>query len=317
MANANDTSKTSFTFPDEKGGEDQNNAAPEFEIEVQDDTPEVDRGRTPLPEPAGDVTDEELQHYQSPRAKQRIQQLGKGIHDERRSKEAAQRERDEAVRIAQQVVEENKRLQGSLATNHNVMLTQAKASVAQEIEEAKREYKAAYETGDADGVTAAQAKLTAASIKADRVNNFAPAPVQTADKSVQTRPNQQPPQVGAKTMEWAERNPWFAKDRKMREYAIAASDELIDAGVPAESDEFFKRIDSDLRGRFPEAFAGESADANTSQRQKPNVVASASRSTQTKKIVLTQTQVAVAKRLGVPLEAYARQVAIERSKQNG
>lgn len=316
MANANDFNKTDFTV--EGGDPDAKDGKPaEFEIEVVDDTPPADRNRTPLPEPAGDVTDEELQGYQSPRAKQRIQQLGKGIHDERRSKEAAHRERDEAVRLAQQVVEENKRLQGSLVTNHNMMLTQAKASAALEIADATRDYKSAYETGDVDGVTAAQAKLTAAQIKADRFNNFAPATVQTENKSVQPRPNQAAAPLDAKTTAWMERNTWFGANKKMTAYALGLHDELLETGVPSSSDEYFKRIDADLRDRFPETFAGESADAPTSQRQKPNVVASASRSTQTKKIVLTQSQVAIAKRLGLPLEVYARQVAIDRSKNNG
>jgi hypothetical protein len=80
------------------------------------------------------------------------------------------------------------------------------------------------------------------------------------------------------------------------------------------SDEYYEAIDADMRKRFPESFAEEPADAKTSQRAKSNVVAPASRSTAPKKIVLTQTQVNIAKRLGVPLELYARKVAEEMRK---
>src|ERR1035437_3176924 len=87
------------------------------EIEIIDDTPEVDRGRPTANEPPSDVTDEELSQYSKGRPADRIRQLGKGIHDERRAKETASRERDEALRLAQSIVVENQRLQGSLATN--------------------------------------------------------------------------------------------------------------------------------------------------------------------------------------------------------
>jgi len=300
--------KTTFEFPDEV-------EAKETEIEVVDDTPEKDKGRTLLREAPAEVTEDELSKYNDQKLKDRLAHLGKGYHEERRAKESATRERDEAFRMAQTVVEENKRLQGSLASNQSALLDQAKRVVASEIEDAKREYKQAYEDGDTEALVTAQGKLTAATIKADRVQNFKPAPVQEVKNVVQTpQPVQQAPQVDAKTQNWQAQNPWFGDNRKMTAYALSLHEDLVDSGVQVSSDEYYQNIDADMKKRFPESFAEEPAEAKSSQRTKSNVVAPASRSTAPKKVVLTQTQVNIAKRLGVPLELYARKVAEEMRK---
>lgn len=287
----------------------------EPEIEVVDDTPPADKGRTLLRESPAEVTDDELSKYSDQKLKDRLAHLGKGYHEERRAKEAASRERDEAVRIAQAVVAENQKLQGSLATNQNALLEQAKRTASSEIEDAKREYKAAYESGDTDGVIAAQEKLTAAKIQADKVNNFRIPPVQKVETPVQTAPvAPQAPTLDTKTREWNEQNTWFGTNRKMTAYALSLHEDLVESGIPVASEEYFNSINADIRKRFPETFAEEPAEAKSSQRQKSNVVAPASRSTAPKKVVLTQTQVNIAKRLGVPLELYARKVAEEMRK---
>lgn len=300
--------KTTFEFPDEI-------ETPPAEIEVVDDTPEKDQGRTLLREAPAEVTEDELSKYSDQKLKDRLAHLGKGYHEERRAKESATRERDEAFRMAQSVVEENKRLQGSLASNQSALLDQAKRVVASEIEDAKREYKQAYEAGDTEALVTAQGKLTNASIKADRVQNFKPAPVQEPKNVVQPVPQvQQVPQVDAKTRDWQEQNPWFGDNRKMTAYALSLHEDLVDSGVRVSSEEYYQNIDADMKKRFPESFAEEPAEAKSSQRTKSNIVAPASRSTAPKKVVLTQTQVNIAKRLGVPLELYARKVAEEMRK---
>ena len=286
----------------------------ESNIEIVDDTPPADKGRTPLREPPQEVIDDELAKYSDQKLKDRLAHLGKGYHEERRAKETASRERDEAVRMAQAVVEENQKLQGSLANNQNALLEQAKKVVSSEIEDAKRDFKAAQEAFDTDGIIEAQQKLNAAMIKADRVNNFRPAPVQPPKNVVQPQLQAQQPQLDTKTREWNEQNPWFGSNRKMTAYALSLHEDLVESGVPVASDEYFNSINADIRGRFPETFAEEPAEAKSSQRTKSNVVAPASRSTAPKKVVLTQTQVNIAKRLGVPLELYARKVAEEMRK---
>lgn len=302
--------KTEFSFPDETTVEDKTKPG-EIDIEIVDDTPPEDRNRRPMVEPPQEPTDDEMAGY-SESVRKRFQHFTKGFHEERRAKESSQRERDEAMRLAQSVIEENNKLKGSLSQNQLAMLEQAKHSVAGEIEAVKRKYREAMESFDTDATIAAQQELTAAQLKADRINNFRPTPLQQPKTEVQTAPQQQAPQVDAKTLDWQDQNKWFGKDRKKTAYAIGVHEELVSEGISAGSDEYFKKLDRDLQERFPESGAA-SADAS-SQRASSNVVAPATRSTAPRKIVLSKTQVSIAKRLGVPLELYARKVAEEMRK---
>ena len=307
-----------FKFPDEVEKEAPADDKVEFEvegeaeIEVVDDTPEADRGRKPMKEPPAEVTDDELEQY-SEGVKKRIQHFSKGYHEERRAKEAALREREEALRLAQTLVEENKRLQGSLGQGQQALLEQAKKVVANEVEQAKAKYKQAYESGDADALVAAQEELTTAKIKAERVNNFKPAVAKPEEHVVQPAPQAQEfvPQVDSKARAWQDANPWFGKDEEMTALALAAHEKLVKGGVDPTSDEYYEKINSRIRQVFPDAFPSEKPV------KKSSVVAPATRSTAPKKIVLTQSQVNLAKRLGLPLEVYARQVAEDMRKQNG
>jgi len=314
--------KTEFEFPDmveEKnpraGGrvvDPEDNEKPE--IEVVDDTPAEDRNRKPMTEPPKEITDDELSKYDEG-VQKRIKHFSKGYHEERRAKEAAQREKDEALRIAQTVFEENQRLKGSVNQNQTALLEQAKRVVSNEVDEAKRLYKEAYEAGDSDKLLEAQEALTNAKIRADKVNNFRPTPLQVQETPVQNVPQQpKPAPVDDKLLAWQENNQWFGSNKRMTAYALGLHEDLESEGIPAGSDEYYKRIDADIRSRFSDQFgADESVDAKP-QRTKSNNVAPATRSTAPKKIVLTQTQVNIAKRLGVPLELYARKVAEEMRK---
>lgn len=314
--------KTEFVFPDEKEeAEKKANSSlksEEYDIEVVDDTPIADRNRgEPLDTPPEEVTEEELDKYTDVKLKERLSKLGRGYHDERRAKEAAFREKDEALRLAQSIVEENRKLKGTLSTSQEALLEQAKRTVSAEVEEAKRDYKSAYEAGDSDALVAAQDKLTSAKIKAERVNNFKPAPLQDNKSDVQTQQIAQANAVDPRAADWQARNSWFGKDREMTGYALALHEKLVvEDGVDPKSDEYYRRLNGRIRQVFPERFASEeSADAQTSQRSpKANVVAPATRSTAPRKIVLNATQVQLAKRLGVPLELYARKVAEEMRK---
>ena len=318
-----DTEKTEFEFPDEaeqnprKGGKVVETELVEEEkpeIEVVDDTPEEDRYRTPMAEAPQDPTEEELATY-SESVKNRFKHFTKGYHEERRAKEAATREKDEALRIAQAVFEENKRLKGSVNQGQNVLLEQAKRAINTEIEDAKRIFKEAYEAGDSDKLLEAQEALTNAKIRADKVNNFKPTPLQETETPVQIAPQpQQAAPVDDKLLAWQDQNQWFGSNKRMTSYALGLHEELVENGIRVGSEEYYRRIDTDIRERFPDQIgAGESVDAKP-QRTKSNVVSPATRSTAPRKIVLTQTQVNLAKRLGVPLELYARKVAEEMRK---
>jgi hypothetical protein len=284
------------------------------EIEVVDDTPPEDRGRTPMAEPPKEVTDEELAKYDEG-VQKRIKHFTKGYHEERRAKETAEREREEAFKLAQAVMEENKKLKGSVNQNQTALLEQAKRVVSNEVETAKRMYKEAYESGDSDKLVEAQEALTIAKIRADKVNNFRPAPLQGEETPVQIaqQPTRAAP-VDEKLLAWQDQNQWFGSNKRMTAYALGLHEDLVGEGIPSGSDEYYRRINTDIRQRFSDQFgAEESVDAKP-QRTKSNIVAPATRSTAPKKIVLTQTQVNIAKRLGVPLELYARKVAEEMRK---
>jgi len=283
----------------------------EPEIEVVDDTPEADRGRKPMKEAPAEVTDDELAQY-SEGVKKRIQHFSKGYHEERRAKESALREREEAVRLAHNLVEENKRLQGSLGQGQQALLEQAKKVVQNELDQAKQKFKAAYEAGDSDALVEAQEALAAAKYKAERVNNFKPAVAQPQNTVVQPAPRpEQTVKVDPKAKAWQEANSWFGDDKEMTALALAVHQDLVESGVDTSSDEYYEKINARVRRRFPEAFSSEKPKKTSS------VVAPATRSTAPRKIVLTQSQVHIAKRLGLTNEQYARAVAEEMRKQNG
>ena len=305
--------KTEFEFPDEIEAKKTKDFKEEPEIEIVDDTPEQDRNRTPMKTPPEEPTDEELAAY-SQKDRNKLREFTKGYHDERRAKESAIREKEEAIRIAQAVYEENQKLKSNVHTSQSALLEQAKRVVSQEVDEAKRKYKMAYESGDSDAMVQANDDLTTAKMKAERVNNFKPAPLQEEKTVVQ--PAYQAPRVDTKAAEWQQANKWFGTDKEMTGFALAVHEKLVnDEGMDPQSDEYYRRINGRLRQVFPDQFeSGEHAD--TTQRKKSNVVASATRSVAPKKITLSASEVALAKRLNIPLERYAREVAVLKRKEN-
>ena len=286
-----------------------------LEIEVVDDTPKADRGRK-VSEPPEEVTDEELEDY-SDKVRNRIKHFSKGYHDERRAKEQAFREREELERYARQLVDENKGLKSSQNKNQTVLLEQAKRGTVGELEAAKREYKEAYEAGDSEAVVEAQEKLTAAKIRTDRLNNIQ-LPLQEDQTTVKEANTQEstPVKVDEQAKEWAKANDWFGSDDEMTSFVLGLHNKLVKTGVSPQSDEYYETINARMRKVFPEEF-GDTEVVET-LKHRSNVVAPATRSTSSKKVKLTKTQVDLAKRLGVSLEDYAKQVAIEmRKSANG
>ena len=305
--------KTEFEFPhetEEKASRlGSKVVTPEAEIEVVDDTPEEDSNRALMTEAPADPTDEELESY-TESAKKRLKHFTKGYHEERRAKETAIREREEAIRAAQVIFEENKKLKGSLNQGQQALLEQAKKVVANELNDAKKQYKEAFESGDSDALVNAQEKLTTIKMKSERVNNFKPAPVKEDAPVART---QQP--VDEKAILWTRSNDWFGSDDEMTSFALGLHNKLVKAGVDPRSDEYYDKVDARVRQVFPEKFNSEqTADAPTQRTNNRNVVAPATRSTAPRKVVLSQSQGNIAKRLNVPLELYARKVAEEMRK---
>jgi len=288
---------------------------PDIEIEVKDDTPPKDRNRKPS-EPPAEVTEDELEEY-SEKVQKRIKHFSKGYHDERRRAEAAARERDEAVRATQALLAENNRLKEEAAKQQEALITQAKARTTAELDQAKRDYREAYESGDAEKVVAAQEALIAAKTRAERVANWKPPPLQPQETSVQIPQSAPAPSIDPKAVAWKDANPWFGTDDEMTSLALGLHQKLVREGIDPRSDEYYDRINGRMRQLFPDQFESAEEPPPVEKPRRSNVVAPATRSTAPRKIVLTQSQVNLAKRLGLTPEQYARSVAEEMRKQNG
>jgi hypothetical protein len=308
--------KDEYKFPDELEDAGLPVDTDDFEIEIEDDTPPEDRNKEPLPKEVVALLDQdELDQYEGT-TKEKFKQLKKVWHDERREKDAANRERQEALDLAKKALEENKTLKARLSSGEQMLVTSFKESVQNEMDLAKREYREAYEAGDTDRIIDAQEKLTAAKIRADRIANYRPPaeePLQEQETVVQSRQQEQV-KADPKAAAWQERNGWFGQDEEMTSLALGLHEKLKRTGVPIGSDKYYDEIDKTIRRRFPEAFIAEdSEEVQVEEPQKVNkpkstVVAPATRSTSPKKIRLSNTQVALAKKLGLTPEQYAREL---------
>jgi len=304
---------------DEAVGREEIGKPKEIEVEVVDDTPKADQGRKPSAPPEA-VTEDELENY-SDKVKKRIQHFSKGYHDERRKKEEAQRAQEEAINYAGQLVEENKKLKGNVDSSHNSLIQSAKKQVESEMVLAKKQYKEAYDSGETDSIVDAQQVLNAAQIRMDKVDRLQPrvrgevkGTLQRPRNAVQSpvQQTQAPVQRDEKAEVWREGNPWFGADDEMTAFALGLHTKLTKEGTDPRSEEYYEKIDSRMREIFPAEFEGEPV----GRKKSSNVVAPATRSRSPKKVTLSQTQVALAKRLGVTLEDYAKQAAVLMRKQD-
>jgi hypothetical protein len=281
------------------------------QVEVVDDTPEADRGRDPMPrEIVEELENDELEEY-SDKVKTRLKQMKKVWHDERREKERVQREQQEALSAAQRLLEENRRLKRTLSEGEQSLVGSYKQTAEYEVAEAKRAYRDAYESGDSDKVVDAQEKLVRATSRLQQVENYKPT-LQEADTEVDIVPQQvQQPRLDQKTVTWQESNTWYGTDPEMTASALGLHQKLVNERGPqyVGSDEYWTAIDKTMRRRFPDYFGEEEAPKPSQRENKSaNVVAPASRSRSPKKIVLKQSQLAIAKRLGLTPEQYAREL---------
>ena len=293
----------------------------DFEIEEEDDTPAQDRGRDPLPEEVvRELENDNLEEYSS-RVKERMAQLKKVWHDERRAKESADRERQEAIRFAQQISDENKKLKNTLSSGEEQYISTVKEKYESDLSIAKRDYREAYDTGDTDKIIEAQTRMNDAQYKLSHAQNLKPQynTSQTQQNSVQYTQEQNQPQApkpDAKAQAWQAKNQWFGKDEEMTSLALGAHEKLIRSGIDPTLELYYRRIDETMQKRFPENFGDDSFEARPAQRKPSTVVASASRSTAPKKVRLTQTQLAFAKKLKLTPEQYAREM-IKLENANG
>lgn len=325
--------KQEYKFPDEQEEKEvevkeeeskqAEGASTDLEVEVIDDAPPEDRGRKPLaknPEPSED----ELEQY-SETVKKRINELRHGYHDERRAKEEAFREREEALRIAQQIIDENNRLKQQVAKSESTLATTFKQAADAELDKAKRLYKEALETGDAEKITEAQVELSRATNRAERASQLraaAPNPQQNQNPQQGTRqpaqqsynqpqsvPQQAQPRPDPKAVAWTRENPWFGKDEEMTAFAMGLHAKLVKSGVDPQSDEYYEKINSRVKQVFPEQFEEKSEPKREVTRKPATVVAPATRSNAPQRVTLTKSQEAIAKKLNIPVQRYAKEFA--------
>lgn len=317
-----------YKFPDEVDEKPTKVEEEKFEVEIEDDTPPEDRGRKPMKEAVDDPTEEELASYDE-KVQQRIKKFTRGYHDERRAKEEALREREAAEAFARQILEENKRLQQQLATGSKELIETSKSAAEAKLAAAKRKLKEAHEAGDFEAVADAQAEISEATLEARAAASMRPHEVE--EEKFQPVAPQQPqrPVLSRRTQQWVEQNSdWWGVDDEMTAAAMGL-DKKLAKEYGAEyvgSEEYFRTIDKTMRKRFPEFFETQSQEDNDPpprKRAEPadedepprraskpaTVVAPASRSTPPSRVRLKASEAAIARRLGVSLEEYAKQVA--------
>jgi len=286
------------------------------EIEIEDDTPVEDRGKTPMPKALVDELEaDELEEY-SDKVKTRLKQMKKVWHDERREKEIALREHQEAINLATRVMDENKRLKSTLSQGEQTLVSTYKNAAELEMAAAKKSYKEAYESGDSDKVVEAQEKMTNAGYRLEQIKGYRPTLQEPENEIQNTQDVAQIPRPDSKTMAWQERNPWWGTDVEMTSLALGLHQKLErDNGKQfVGSDDYWQRVDETMRRRFPEYFGeekptnGGGKPVSRNESRVATVVAPASRSTSSKKIVLKQSQVNIARKLGLTPEQYAREM---------
>jgi hypothetical protein len=318
-----------YKFPDETETEaNLPEVEEELEIEIVDDTPEEDRkNATPLPkEIVEDIEQDNLEAY-SGQAKERLLQMKKAMHDERRAKDAADKERQEAIDFAQKIYKENQNLKSRLTSGEQSLVSSVKENVTRQLDEAKRAYKEAYDSGDSEKMVEAQEKLTDAKIKAQEIERYRPEFSEEAlqNSEIDVKIPQQPQRLDSKTQSWLDKNSWYGVDEDMSFLAMGVHRRLEREGVPIGSDHYFTMIDKEMKQRFPEKFETDEETKSSSEPEaKPSVktskpstvVAPATRSTSPKKVRLTPTQVQLAKKFNLTPEQYARELT-KLESQNG
>jgi hypothetical protein len=304
----------------------------DLEVTIVDDTPTEDQGKKPRAEDTpvevdDDVVDKEIADY-SKRAADRIAKIKYEYHEERRAKEAATRESKEAVQRLQILMSENKKLQAMVDQGGEVLNKQAHNNALWAKQNAQAEFKRAYDEGDADAMTKAQEMIAKATLAEQQSMNMAQSvQAEIAKKLPVEQPVQQTQELDPDMKAWSSKNPWFMstvpEHQEMSSYALTIDQRLRNQGILPEQDakKYYAEVDKAMHKEYPSFFGvqvEETADVvhetNTPKRQPSTVVASATRDSGNKKpsqIRLTQTQVRLARQLGISPEQYANQLLKE------
>ena len=314
-----------FKFPDEAEPEPEvkteaSAPEPEFEVQIESDKPDEDQGRKPLSKrTVKELENDDLSEY-SENVKKRLSQMKRVWHDERRAKEAAIREREEALKFAQTREQEVRQLRQRLGVGEKAYISEVTKAATNELGVAKDKLKLAYESGDAEKIAEAQEEMTDAKLRLREYEKFKPS-IQDKESDIQSDQQAQAPRsapvptVDPKAEAWKERNTWFGVDEEMTALALGLHEKLVRSGVDPRTDEYYTKVDQTMRKRFPESFEDDTEQTTEAppKEEKPrakaaNVVAPVTRSTAPRQIRLTSSQVAIAKRLGLSNEQYAREL---------
>ena len=303
----------------------------DLEVTIIDDTPQEDRrpakAEDASPEVDDDVVDKEIADY-SKRAADRISKIKYEYHEERRAKEAAARESKEAVARLQTMMSENQRLQAMVEQGGEVLNKQAHNNALWAKQNAQAEFKKAYEEGDADAMTKAQEMIARATLAEQQSNNMAQSVQAEVTKNMPVQqPATQQQELDPDMKAWSSKNPWFMstvpEHQEMSSYALTIDQRLRNQGINPEEDsqKYYAEVDKNMRNEYPNFFgvqvdqtAEVVSEAETTKRQPSTVVASATRDSGNKKpsqVRLTQTQVKLARQLGISPEQYANQLLKE------
>ena len=288
----------------------------DFEVEVVDDVAPEDKPRRAEDEKPDIPDDSDLEGY-SESVQKRLKKLTFEAREAERQRQEAIRQREEAIQYAQRVHQQNQQLQESSTKGQEFAVAQAKERAQAQIANAEAAYKQAYEAGDTDGLLKAQQSLTKAQNELYRFEQWRPQRAQqepAPQPQVQPQAQPQAPKLNSKQQAWLDRNDWYGNHSEMTGYALGVHERLVKSGVDPDSDTYYNEIDAAVRRRFADEFSEEEAPVKPTPRKAQNVVAPAARTQKSpRRIKLTASQAAIAKRLGLTPKQYAEQLVKEQN----
>ena len=284
----------------------EENAQEELDLEVEIEEPKDDIEKADV-----EIVDDDDQFKKAESSTQkRIDRLTKKMR-------TAEREKEEAFRYAEQVQGESNKLKSRISNLDVSYVQEYGTRVDTQMKEAENELKQAMELGDTSAAVASQRKVTQLTLENERVNQAKAQ--QKRQQSVHQQPQQQyvqqPPQrpvakkPDPKAEDWASNNSWFGSDEAMTFAAFGIHKKLVEEeGFDATSDDYYSELDNRIREEFPQKMKSNGAGSKRPSQTVASVSRSATGRSGKQKVRLTPTQVDMARRLGVPLEEYAKHV---------
>lgn len=301
----------------------------EIEVEIEDTRPEEDRREiVDLDELDEESLEDEIQAMPE-KFQKRVRELTHRYHNERRRAEQEKRVAEEATRSLQEIQSRYQEQEKIIHQGRGVLTSSVKAKAEAALERGRELYRQAHEAGDTDKMLQAQEIIDQARDEmrwvAAQTRQMQAKPKEEPKQEAQQRETRvEPPKPDERALSWQRKNQWFGSDREMTAVALAIHQDLLENGLNGESDDYYKKLDSRLRKRFPDKFGeGRSDGGDEEQRssRRSPVASTSSRSgdaagrrTGKRTIRLTESQAEIARRLGISPERYAKEYALEQAK---